>query len=1736
MAPLVNAKEWFKKRQSKKKTSADNSNNSSNISETYAATADTSTTNTSVQKSTGSLQTQTPPLATALLAPANISETTIAPRFAPETTYVPRTQYISSKDLRKDEQPSTASASSPYLPYPTHPTQTISSLPVEMRNGSHTSLPTRFRLSDDFKKELKNSYQSQQQHISFQPTTKQKPQYHSLQNQLPPTQPRPQLKDVLKPMQEKRKSDLKRESDKTIDPSAALHDLTAKAFAEYQAAKIFKGLSAKFRTSSETLRDAESVAQEYARTIKGLWQMVEDEELSQRMADASPEEREKIIVHHNTSRELPFHGLDLTAAVARLSEKTLVQSEQAAANQQVPSTPTTRHATHRGSHESSRSDSSSLRRRSAQSGGSYRHKDSHYLPYNSQHHHHHHHNNLLKTHDPRLSAIRESGYQTEEIESQHLYQCPPAPRSSLQESRIPLHHRNCLADIQQGVPQRFPDVDEMSETASVEDLAVSSTLVSETDDHGEQFSELASTYPDEDEEEFCKRFRLGEDEDDDDIELESDRFGQEVDFVGLPPLNGYGYGYGYNNGHYDKELPAIIGQAHRFDVREATSMMLVDPRTGFHHHDIDMISARSQQTTHGTEAPPTYPSPILHKPYSTILVSAGGVTFIPLTLLVTVAVLWIRLPPLDSSQPRPTDLPPPTIVQEIHENPRLKTDGSTRTGATTAGGSSHPGSVRPKKSDTKKPRPRSDQHSMARTLSPSSASIASGVSSATATTAPARLRTRVTQDGSDEETDLSDSEDDQRTMSEGETVATHNPRTVAAREPDVLMQSDPNLNKEGYVRMTRVPRLGPAAESISDYMSNMLFQPKNARPKDSYYAVLRYDTLFLYESDQQRDCKSVVPMNLYEVKIFPKNLPDNEVFNKEHPIQIKRKSDAPASASILDNGQDEYYIFIHTPVVKEDWYLALLYASKLRKPGTKQKIQDKAQFDPEAILNHIRTLHSDKHHENTRWFNSFLGRIFLGIYKTKKIQDIFIQKITRKTLKLKRPSFLGEIKVRSFNVGHSIPYITRTKLHELAVNGELTAEFHLAYQGGVRVEIEVDVGVKSMKVTVVLAVLVKSISGTMTLKIKAPPTNRFWIGFQEPPDMDIVIEPIVADKAIKLNMVLGAIESKIREAMVEAIVLPNMDDYPFFDSRGAGGIFEGDEEIEPEHVDDSDAESMMTGKSVGGKAAKGRRGSESSLNSDLGPQTAGKMDRKMSWSSTGTDSDVDPESAHLSTTPPSPSPPKMYLHQHYNGSSGNTSTASTPIAATMAAKFKRFSQAHFPSRSSESLVEATKLNTKPTVATSIATAIRTSPAGTPPHSNNSSGVGVGGVGGGNNPSKMPSVIPKLSALSESAETPQGPRIFGSSPSNGPSKKASSSSMRRLASLESPASNDSESSDNAEDNWSKDGEGKGGAESNGSNGGMSSSSTHIGIAGILEGNPRSSSSAVSGNLASLFSSDRRNKKGHDRSGSNGAVQQGTSKESDPPFKGSNGTGSVKDHGRKNSGDSLMSLRMKKDLLLKKISSNSSNDEDQEPGSGNGISSSRGSSLSGLLGHRRKGSLTVGGSNSNNNNKASSNQGQELMQRSSLGQVDSSDRPQSSWGQEPLPRGLERSKPSTSSGAQAKREVDLYPLGRPFETNRDSSQLPPTAPMNSSLTSALGTTTTTTTPGAAPGAGARPSLSPSGSSGASSLASSSSSSSRSAFLQQKSQAALGATKAWVKRSLEDRRVSEEDPLLSGKMRMD
>ncbi|KAG0285732.1 hypothetical protein BGZ98_005343, partial [Dissophora globulifera] len=62
-----------------------------------------------------------------------------------------------------------------------------------------------------------------------------------------------------------------------------------------------KNLSSKFSASSDSIIPAHSKAQEYARTVKTLWQMVEDKDLAHRLADSSPVEREWLIFNHKNA-------------------------------------------------------------------------------------------------------------------------------------------------------------------------------------------------------------------------------------------------------------------------------------------------------------------------------------------------------------------------------------------------------------------------------------------------------------------------------------------------------------------------------------------------------------------------------------------------------------------------------------------------------------------------------------------------------------------------------------------------------------------------------------------------------------------------------------------------------------------------------------------------------------------------------------------------------------------------------------------------------------------------------------------------------------------------------------------------------------------------------------------------------------------------------------------------------------------------------------------------------------------------------------------------------------------------------------------------------------------------------------------------------------------------------------------------------------------------------------------
>ncbi|KAA1110870.1 hypothetical protein PGT21_033176 [Puccinia graminis f. sp. tritici] len=90
---------------------------------------------------------------------------------------------------------------------------------------------------------------------------------------------------------------------------------------------------------------------------------------------------------------------------------------------------------------------------------------------------------------------------------------------------------------------------------------------------------------------------------------------------------------------------------------------------------------------------------------------------------------------------------------------------------------------------------------------------------------------------------------------------------------------------------------------------------------------------------------------------------------------------------------------------------------------------------------------------------------------------------------------------------------------------------------------------KPYVVNLVLAVVLKELSGTLLLKIKRPPTNRLWFGFTAMPHLVLDLEPVVSTRQIKWALVLKPIESRIREVVMESIVYPNLDDLVFFDTQ-----------------------------------------------------------------------------------------------------------------------------------------------------------------------------------------------------------------------------------------------------------------------------------------------------------------------------------------------------------------------------------------------------------------------------------------------------------------------------------------------------------------------------------------------------------------------------------------------------------
>lgn len=146
-------------------------------------------------------------------------------------------------------------------------------------------------------------------------------------------------------------------------------------------------------------------------------------------------------------------------------------------------------------------------------------------------------------------------------------------------------------------------------------------------------------------------------------------------------------------------------------------------------------------------------------------------------------------------------------------------------------------------------------------------------------------------------------------------------------------------------------------------------------------------------------------------------------------------------------------------------------------------------------------------------------------------------------------------------------------MKEINPDGTLVISAHVSYNGGLSVTIatklDLTFGTKftTREVDLVLKISLVNLEGPMLIKLKPPPSNRFWYCYEVEPTLNFQIEPILSSKSLNYSFITSTIEKKFREAVKESLVMPYWDDIEFFNTEHElyrGGIWkhDGDEEKE----------------------------------------------------------------------------------------------------------------------------------------------------------------------------------------------------------------------------------------------------------------------------------------------------------------------------------------------------------------------------------------------------------------------------------------------------------------------------------------------------------------------------------------------------------------------------------------------
>ncbi|KAJ3234126.1 hypothetical protein HDU78_006019 [Chytriomyces hyalinus] len=367
-----------------------------------------------------------------------------------------------------------------------------------------------------------------------------------------------------------------------------------------------------------------------------------------------------------------------------------------------------------------------------------------------------------------------------------------------------------------------------------------------------------------------------------------------------------------------------------------------------------------------------------------------------------------------------------------------------------------------------------------------------------------------------------------------------------------------------------LPEIAEVSPESSSAKSNV--------PWKDVFAVIKCDVMFIYDSEKKLECVDVWRLKNYQVSFHERHLQDHELYHKHTPLQIWPKEQNTSSPYV------HTYIYCQSGSEKEDWFFLLRRASTLQysecttqnnAPQAQQQYRNSMQKLSNSLG--IDSSSSEPQDPATAWINALLGRMFVGFHANPLIKRYLIDKFSRQrhTHAPSSPNeqesttstaFLSDIEITDLEIGDSLPIISNPRLVEFSLDGDMVLDLDFVYTGGLRVEAATLASIsvtalgafltKPFEIPITLAVRINRIKATLRLRMKPfHETSRLWVGLHPGLDLSVQVEPGVLNQLLTLQMINSVVEARIKRALEEFIVLPQMDDFGFYPSGGMGGFY-----------------------------------------------------------------------------------------------------------------------------------------------------------------------------------------------------------------------------------------------------------------------------------------------------------------------------------------------------------------------------------------------------------------------------------------------------------------------------------------------------------------------------------------------------------------------------------------------------